>query len=91
MRIDLNLRARRCFAGVKCLRPGGCQIEAWECRATLDGQPYGVGVGLLVGSGTGVAGNTPEQFFITSAQLALGEGVYRISVYVKKDNIWYGG
>ena len=66
-------------------------IEAWECRATLDGQPYGVGVGLLMQGGGAVAGGTVEQFSITNTQLDLGEGKYRISVYVKKNNIWYGG
>ena len=66
-------------------------IQEWECRATLEGQAYGVGVGLLVQSGSDIAANESKQFYITSAQLKLGYGRYRISVYAKRENIWYGG
>ena len=67
------------------------EVDAWECRATLDGQSHGQGIGLLVGSGSTVAANTNTRFNITQNQLTLGEGKYRISQYVKLNNIWYGG
>jgi len=66
-------------------------IDAWECRATFAGADYGVGKGLLIANGTTVSVQCAEQFGISNTQLTLGEGEYRISVYVKKNNIWYGG
>ena len=66
-------------------------IEEWECRATLADHPFGIGIGILVQNGQIVAGNTPKKFNITSNQLTLGNGDYRITIYVMKENIWYGG
>ena len=67
-------------------------IQAWECRATLEGQPYGIGIGLLISSGTAnIPAGAKTYFNITDTQLIYGDGKYRISLYVKKDNIWYGG
>lgn len=67
------------------------KIDAWECRATLEGSAYGVGIGLLVGSGGAVTANTETSFDITYSQLTFGDGKYRITVYVQLDGVWYGG
>lgn len=66
-------------------------IEKWECRATLDGQPHGAGIGLLLKSGNAVKQGVSSSFNVTNTSLTLGDGMYRISVYVQKNNIWYGG
>lgn len=66
-------------------------IDKWECRATLANQPSGLGLGLLVGSGNAVSAGVQTQFNVKNTALTLGDGVYRISMYVQKDNIWYGG
>ena len=66
-------------------------IDKWECRATKVGQPYGVGIGLLVGSGNVVTGGVEIVFTVPSTALSLGDGEYRLSHYVQLNNIWYGG
>ena len=66
-------------------------IDAWECRATLADQPHGVGVGLLIKSGGHLPNDSVEEFNILHRQLTLGDNDYRITVYVKKNEIWYGG
>ncbi len=65
-------------------------VDGWECRATLDGEPA-PGMGLLLGSGGAVTANTSVSFNVTNAQLTMGDGKYRITVYVQLIGIWYGG
>ena len=66
-------------------------IDKWECRAALSGQSHGVGIGLLIGSGGAVGSGIQTHFDVQNTALTFGDGVYRISMYVQKDNIWYGG
>ncbi len=66
-------------------------VTQWEARATLVGQSSGVGVGLLVGSGSAVAANTVTQFDVINTELTLGDGSYKIAVYINVNGTWYGG
>ena len=66
-------------------------IDKWECRATLEDGPFGVGVGLLVQGGDSVAEHSPKSFQIVREQFPPGAWRYRITIYVKKYGIWYGG
>jgi len=66
-------------------------IDKWECRATFAGQTSGVGIGLLIGSGNAVVSGIETKFSVPYSALTLGDGTYKISMYVQKDDIWYGG
>lgn len=66
----------------------------FEARGTKEGNRYGHGVGLLINSMSILSPNyypkdTNYTFVITSDNLTLGDGQYRISLYAKnKDGIW---
>jgi len=64
-------------------------IDQWECRATREEEASGSGIGLLIKNGTEVLTDESVTFPIKHTQLTLGDGRYRISVYVMKDGIWY--
>jgi len=66
-------------------------IDKWECRATFENATPSVGVGLLLGSGSSIASGIETKINVPYSSLTLGDGTYRISLYVQKDNIWYGG
>lgn len=62
---------------------------AWEARATFGAAATGVGIGLLVGSGTWLAANTPCSFNVDSSELTNGDGAYKITVYVQSvGGVW---
>jgi hypothetical protein len=66
-------------------------VEQWECRATKEGEISNVGVGLLIAQGGAVELDAKTNFDVTSMDLTYGDGVYKITVYVRYNSIWYGG
>ena len=56
-------------------------LTQWEARATIEGEPYGRGIGLLVEkyNGNGYSGTIT----IDDEELTNGDAKYRISVYGK--------
>lgn len=66
----------------------------FEARATLEDEEFGRGIGLLVtemniASPNYFPANKSFSFVITDTDLTFGDGIYRISMYVKNtDGIW---
>ena len=64
-------------------------LTEWEARATVEGQPYGHGIGALVDSGTTLLANETATVTIDDEELTNGDVEYRISVYGKDANgVW---
>lgn len=62
---------------------------AFECRATKDGEAYGVGKGVLVASFSTTPANTTRTFEVYDDFLLSGDGTYRISLYAQgEDGSW---
>ena len=62
---------------------------AFECRATKDGEDYGVGKGVLVASFSTTPANTTRTFEVYDDFLLSGDGTYRISLYAQgTDGSW---
>lgn len=63
--------------------------KAFECRATKDGEAYGVGKGVLVASFSTTPANTTRTFEIYDDFLLKGDGTYRVSLYAQgEDGSW---
>jgi hypothetical protein len=67
------------------------RIDGWECRGTKVGEPSGIGAGLLVREGESVRLGAETVFDVMNTDLTLGDGLYKITVYVRLNDIWYGG
>lgn len=64
-------------------------LTEWEARATVEGQPYGHGIGTLVDGGTTLSANETATVTIDDEELTNGDVEYRISVYGKDANgVW---
>lgn len=65
-------------------------LSAFEARATKIGQPYGVGIGTLVGGFSITPANTQRVFEIYDTELVNGDGEYRISLFGQsaEDGSW---
>lgn len=69
-------------------------FREFEARATIAGQPYGRGIGILlmnmsIASPNYYPANTEYTYIITDQNLTSGDGTYRISMYAKNtDGIW---
>lgn len=61
-------------------------LTEWEARATVEGQPYGHGIGTLVDGGTTLLANETATVTIDDEELTNGDVEYRISVYGKDGN-----
>lgn len=61
-------------------------LVEWEARATVEGQPYGHGIGTLVDGGTTLSANETATVTIDDEELTNGDVEYRISVYGKDRN-----
>lgn len=59
---------------------------AFECRATKEGEDYGVGKGELIASFSAIQAGVPQKFSVSSSFLTRGDGVYRISLFAKGQN-----
>ena len=63
--------------------------QAFECRATKNGENYGVGKGALVASFSATPANTERSFEVYDDYLVHGDGDYRISLFAQgKDGSW---
>ena len=60
--------------------------QAFECRATRVGDPYGLGVGRLIASFSTTPADTTRTFEVYDYDLVNGEGDYRISLYAQGEN-----
>lgn len=69
-------------------------FREFEARATIAGQPYGRGIGILlmnmsIASPNYYPANTEYTYIITDQNLTSGDGTYRISMYAKNTGgIW---
>ena len=69
--------------------------QAFECRATKNGENYGVGKGALVASFSATPANTERSFEVYDDYLVHGDGDYRISLFAQgmdgswNDNYYY--
>ena len=63
---------------------------AFEARATLVGEPFGVGIGLLVGAFSTTPAGVERVFEIYDTELTKGDGEYRISLFAQSaaDGTW---
>ena len=62
---------------------------AFECRATKEGEDYGVGRGVLVASFSTTPANTKRTFEVYDDFLLSGDGTYRISLFAQgQDGSW---
>ena len=57
------------------------EYQQFECRATKEGEDYGVGKGALVASFSFTPANTQRTFEVYDDYLLHGDGVYRISLF----------
>lgn len=63
--------------------------QEFECRATKEGEDYGVGKGALIASFSYTPADTERAFEIYDSYLLKGDGKYRISLFAKsEDNVW---
>lgn len=63
--------------------------QAFECRATKDGEDYGVGKGHLVASFSTTPAGTERTFEVYDEFLTRGDGQYRISLFAQgEDGSW---
>lgn len=63
--------------------------QAFECRATKNGENYGMGKGALVASFSATPANTERSFEVYDDYLVHGDGDYRISLFAQgKDGSW---
>lgn len=63
--------------------------RAFECRATKNGEDYGVGKGALVASFSQTPANTQRAFEVYDDYLLNGDGEYRISLFAQgEDGSW---
>ena len=63
--------------------------QQFECRATKQGEEYGVGKGALVASFSYTPATTKRTFEVYDDYLLHGDGVYRISLYAQgEDGSW---
>lgn len=62
---------------------------AFQCRATLAGEDYGVGKGTLIASFSTTPAGTERTFEIYDDYLVSGDGTYRISLFAQgEDGSW---
>lgn len=62
---------------------------AFECRATKEGEDYGVGKGTLVASFSSTPAGVQRTFEVYDDFLVQGDGAYRISLYAQgEDGSW---
>lgn len=59
---------------------------AFQCRATKEGEAWGVGVGTLIASFSSTPANTERTFDVYDDFLVSGDGGYRIGLYVQADD-----
>ena len=64
-------------------------LDEFECRATLEGNSYGVGVGDLVHSAKDLVPGARIDFVITQGALTQGDGVYRISLFGRAEDEYF--
>lgn len=62
--------------------------DAFQCRATKDGEDYGVGKGSLVAAFSATPAGTERSFEVYDDYLLSGDGKYRISLFAQKDGAW---
>lgn len=63
--------------------------RAFECRATKNGEDYGVGRGALVASFSQTPADTQRAFEVYDDYLLNGDGEYRISLFAQgEDGSW---
>lgn len=63
--------------------------QAFECRATKAGEPFGRGKGALLASFSQTPANTQRQFELYNSFLLSGDGDYRISLFAQgEDGSW---
>ena len=69
--------------------------QAFECRATKRGEPFGVGVGALIASFSFTPAGVERSFDVYDRYLLQGDGDYRISLFAQSiggawnDNQWF--
>lgn len=59
---------------------------SFECRATKEGESYGVGIGQLIASFSHTPANTERTFEVYDSHLLNGEGSYRISLFAQSED-----
>lgn len=65
------------------------EYQAFECRATKNGDEYGVGKGALLASFSYTPSNIERSFSIYDELLTRGDGEYRIALYAQSvDGSW---
>jgi len=63
--------------------------QAFQCRATKEGEAYGVGIGVSIASFSNTPAATPRTFEIYDNYLLQGDGSYRISLFAQgADGSW---
>lgn len=62
--------------------------DEFQCRATKDGEDYGVGKGSLVAAFSTTPAGTERSFEVYDDYLLSGDGKYRISLFAHKDGAW---
>lgn len=59
--------------------------RSFECRATKEGDPYGVGIGALLAAFSYTPAGVERTFEIYDDHLVNGDGIYRITLYVQTE------
>lgn len=63
--------------------------QAFEARATKEGEPYGVGIGTLIAAFSYTPANTARTFEIYDEMFTAGDGLYRLSLFAQgQDGSW---
>lgn len=64
-------------------------VNNWKALATTEVQTPSSTVGELVGSGATLSAFTPVNFNVDYNELASGDRVYTITIYVQVEGVWY--
>lgn len=84
-----KLSARPGFDTITVAFTADQTCAAFECRATREGEDYGVGKGVLVASFSATPAGIQRTFEIYDDFLVRGDGAYRISLYAQgEDGSW---
>lgn len=82
-----SISANKISNNVNCVFVFTCNIDLQEfqCRATTG--DYGIGIGDLIYSSNDIKAGEQIEVSISASQLTFGDGVYRISLWGKANDI----
>lgn len=84
-----RLSGKEGFATSQVVFTCDTDLQAFEARATKQGNQYGVGIGDLLCRIETVEADTDISFSLSAESLTQGDGAYRVSLYGKADDQYF--